>query len=391
VLASMECRGVLVDTGALTRAGEKLGTEIAALEVSAHAALGRAFSLRSRDQLETILFDELKLPVLKRTPKGGRSTDAEVLEELALLHPLPGVVCDYRELDKLKGTYLDALPRAKNAKTGRIHTRFAQAVAATGRLSSVDPNLQNIPIRTEVGRQIRAAFVAPDGFEMVSADYSQIELRVLAHLSQDPELERAFLSGDDVHAHTAALIFDVEKEAVTGEMRRRAKTINFGVIYGMGEAALAKQLRIPRADAGRFIAAYFERYQGVRKFMDQTLERARNGEAVRTLFGRRRFLPNLFSGNRGIRFEAERIAKNTPIQGTAADILKRAMVQLGAHPPTPSTRMVLTVHDELVFEVPTHEVPHAIGVIRETMMGAATLRVPLVVDAGSGPNWGQAH
>jgi DNA polymerase-1 len=391
VLSRMEHRGVLVDIEALARASHKIAEQLAELEQRAHAIVGKEFSLRSRDQLEVLLFDDLKLPVLKRTPKGGRSTDAEVLEELAALHELPAVVCDYRELDKLKGTYLDALPRAQHPRTGRIHTRFAQTVAATGRLSSVDPNLQNIPIRTEVGREIRAAFVAPEGSMILSADYSQIELRVLAHLSQDPELIAAFTQGDDIHAHTASLIFEVQKEAVTSEMRRRAKTINFGVIYGMGEAALSKQLRIPRSEAAAFIAAYFARYEGVKRFMEATLETARGGQAVHTMFGRRRFLPNLFSANRGLRFEAERVAKNTPIQGTSADILKRAMVTLGTTPPSPSARMVLTVHDELVFEVRADEVDLAKRNVVTAMMGAAKLSVPLVVDAGFGAHWGLAH
>ncbi len=391
VLADMETRGVLVDTDKLVRASTRLEAELLELEGNAKRVVGHEFSIRSRDQLETILFDDLKLPVLKRTPKGGRSTDAEVLEELATLHELPQIICDFRELDKLKGTYLDALPRSRNARTGRIHTRFEQAVAATGRLSSTDPNLQNIPIRTEVGKEIRAAFVAPPGMRIVSADYSQIELRVLAHLSQDPELCAAFSRSEDVHTHTASLIFEVPKAEVTGEMRRRAKTINFGVIYGMGDSALGKQLRIPRAEAARFIAAYFERYEGVRKFMERTVDGARRGEAVRTMLGRRRFLPNLHSANRGLRFEAERIAKNTPIQGTAADILKVAMVRLGDAPPTPSARMVLTVHDELVFEVAQAEVAEARERIRAAMMGAATLSVPLVVDVGDGLSWAEAH
>lgn len=391
VLAAVEVAGVLVDTERLGVVSKRLEGRIRELEGEAVKLAGHDFSLRSRDQLETILFDELKLPSIKKTPKGGRSTDAEVLEELATMHALPGVVCDYRELDKLKGTYLDALPRYVNPKTGRIHTYFEQALAATGRLSSVDPNLQNIPIRGDLGKEIRGAFIAPKGYAVLSADYSQIELRVLAHLSQDKELIRAFEGSEDVHTHTASLVFEVDKAAVTPEMRRRAKTINFGVIYGMGESALSKQLRIPREEAARFIAAYFRRYEGVRTFMDQTVESARKGEAVRTLFGRRRFLPNLHSSNRGFRFEAERIAKNTPIQGTAADILKRAMVTLWREPPSKGSRMVLTVHDELVFEVPEGEVEEAKKNVVRRMRGAAELSVPLVVDAGAGASWADAH
>ncbi|MFO0668843.1 MAG: DNA polymerase I [Polyangiaceae bacterium] len=390
VLAGLERTGVLVDTTTLEALGHRVEGELRALEQKARSIAGRDFAIRSRDQLETILFDELKLPVLKRTPKGGRSTDAEVLEELAEQHELPKVIVEYREIDKLKGTYIDALPRAKNPRTGRIHTRFQQTVAATGRLSSSDPNLQNIPVRSELGREIRAAFVAPPGAVILSADYSQIELRVLAHLSRDPQLLEAFHSGGDIHTHTASLVFDVTKDAVTVDMRRSAKTINFGVIYGMGDAALARQLDIPRADAARFIEAYFRRYEGVARFMQETIESARRGEAVRTVLGRRRFLPNLHSANRGLRMEAERIAKNTPIQGSAADILKIAMVRLGKGEVVPGARMILTVHDELVFEVPEASAKEAGELVREAMSGAMKLDVPLVVDVGFGPNWAKA-
>jgi DNA polymerase I len=392
VLAEMELTGVLVDPRVLEVIGKRVEIELRALEAKASEMVSHPFSIRSRDQLESILFDELALPVLKRTPKGGRSTDAEVLEELAEQHPLPRVVCEFREIDKLKGTYIDTLPRAINPETGRIHTRFSQTVAATGRLASSDPNLQNIPIRTELGREIRAAFVAPPGARIVSADYSQIELRVLAHLSQDPELIEAFSSTkEDVHTHTAALVFDVPKGEVTREMRNRAKTINFGVIYGMGDSALARRLDITRQEASHFIEAYFERYRGVASFMAKTIEDARKGEAVRTVLGRRRFLPNLHSTNRGLRMEAERIAKNTPIQGTAADILKLAMIELGRGPVVPGARMIMTVHDELVFEVPEALVEEAERRIQEHMSGAMKLSVPLVVDVGHGMNWNEAH
>ena len=314
-----------------------------------------------------------------------------MLEELALSHDLPRVINEYREVDKLKGTYIDALPRAVDPVTGRIHTTFEQAVAATGRLSSRDPNLQNIPIRTELGREIRKAFVAPPGHVILSADYSQVELRVLAHLSRDETLVNAFRTGEDVHTRTAALVFDVTPAEVTREMRGRAKTINFGVIYGMGDAALAKQIGVSREEAAHFIEAYFERYEGVRKFMEQTVVRAREGEAVRTLLGRRRFLPNLHSANRGLRMEAERIAKNTPIQGSAADLMKVAMVKLGQKPVMPGVKMILTVHDELVFEVPEGIAKEAGEKIREVMATAITLDVPLVVDVGSGTSWAAAH
>jgi DNA polymerase I len=391
VLAAMEQKGVLVDVSRLASIAANVEQECQILEAKAHEVAGKKFAIRSRDQLETILFDELKLPVVKRTLKGGRSTDAAVLEELSDKHPLPGVILDFRELDKLKGTYLEALPRAVNPATGRIHTRFEQAVAATGRLSSTDPNLQNIPIRRELGRLVRSAFVAPPGYAIVSADYSQIELRILAHLAKDEALAVAFRDRVDVHTHTASLVFNTPRADVTAEMRRRAKAINFGLIYGMGEPRLARDLGITRQEASAFIAAYFERFVGVRRFMEQTIETARDGEAVRTILGRRRFLPNLHSANRGLRFEAERVAKNTPIQGTAADILKLAMVKLGLGDVVPGARMILTVHDELVFEVPVDLVETAKPRIREAMEGAMKLDVPLDVDVGAGPHWGDAH
>jgi DNA polymerase-1 len=392
VLAAMEMRGVLVDVPALQRLGHAVEQTLRDIDADCKRIAGReGFVLRSRDQLEKILFDDLGLPVIKRTPKGGRSTDADVLEALADRHPLPARILEFRELDKLKGTYIDALPRCVNPSTGRIHTRFDQAVAATGRLASSDPNLQNIPIRSELGRAIRAAFVAPPGELILSADYSQIELRVLAHLSQDPELVDAFASGADVHARTAALIFDKPRDQVSADERRAAKTINFGVIYGMGDSALAKQLGIPREKAARFIEAYFVRYAGVARFMETTVEAARQGEAVRTLLGRRRFLPNLHSANRGLRLEAERVARNTPIQGTAADILKLAMIALGRDGAAPGAHMVLTVHDELVFEVAEGAAESAGELIRQSMAGAMKLAVPLVVDVGWGKSWADAH
>jgi DNA polymerase-1 len=391
VLAAMEQKGVLVDTSRLAGIAAKVESECQILDAKAQEAAGRRFAIRSRDQLEAILFDELKLPVVKRTLKGGRSTDHAVLEELADKHALPGIILDFRELDKLKGTYLEALPRAVNPETGRIHTRFEQAVAATGRLSSTDPNLQNIPIRRELGRLVRSAFVAPPGHKIVSADYSQIELRVLAHLAKDEALGVAFRDRVDVHLHTASLVFNVPRAEVTAEMRRRAKAVNFGLIYGMGEPRLARDLGITRQEAASFIAAYFERFVGVRRFMEQTIDQARHGEAVRTILGRRRFLPNLHSSNRGLRFEAERVAKNTPIQGAAADILKLAMVKLGLGDVVPGARMILTVHDELVFEVPDALVDEAKNRIREAMEGALALDVPLEVDVGAGSHWGEAH
>lgn len=388
LLAEMERVGVLIDPGALDDIGREMAKELAVLEKRAYEAAGQDFNLGSPKQLETILFDTLGLKSTKKT-RTGRSTDAEVLEALADDHALPGIVLEHRAIAKLKGTYVDALPKLVHQDTGRIHTRWSQAVAATGRISSQDPNLQNIPIRTELGRSIRRAFVAPKDHLLVSADYSQIELRVLAHLSQDPVLVDAFRSGQDVHVRTAMEIFGVGKDAVTDEMRRRSKTINFGVIYGMGESALAKRLSISRSEAARFIDAYFERYKGVHAFMEKTMAEARRTEVVRTLFGRKRNVSDLRNTDRMRRSYAERIAQNTPIQGTAADLLKMAMVKL-AEPPAPGARMVLTVHDELAFEVPIAHVEQAKTRIREVMETVHPFDVPLVVDVGAGATWADA-
>ncbi|WP_437991608.1 DNA polymerase I [Sorangium sp. So ce145] len=389
VLAEMELTGVLVDPSALAQLGAQMTTELAALEQKAREIVGHDINLASPKQLEAVLFDELKLRSQRKT-KTGRSTDADVLEALSEEHPFPGVVLEHRAIAKLKGTYVDALPRLVHPGTGRIHTRWGQAVAATGRLSSQDPNLQNIPIRTELGRMIRRAFVAPPGSVIVSADYSQIELRVLAHLSKDPVLVDAFRAGQDVHVRTAMEIFGVDQAGVTAEMRRRSKTINFGVIYGMGESALAKRLDISRAEAARFIDAYFARYRGVHEFMEGTMAEAKRSESVRTLLGRRRLLPDLRSSDRMRRAQAERIAQNTPIQGTAADLLKLAMVRV-PRPVVPGARMVLTVHDELAFEVPAAAVDEAKAKVREAMESVFPLDVPLVVDVGHGPTWADAH
>ncbi|WP_437733834.1 DNA polymerase I [Sorangium sp. So ce1335] len=389
VLAEMELTGVLVDPQALAQLGAQMTTELAALEEKAREMVGHDINLASPKQLEAVLFDELKLRSQRKT-KTGRSTDADVLEALSEDHPFPGVVLEHRAIAKLKGTYVDALPRLVHPVTGRIHTRWGQAVAATGRLSSQDPNLQNIPIRTELGRMIRRAFVAPPGSVIVSADYSQIELRVLAHLSKDPVLVDAFRTGQDVHVRTAMEIFGVDEAGVTDEMRRRSKTINFGVIYGMGESALAKRLDISRAEAARFIDAYFARYRGVHEFMERTMAEAKRSESVRTLLGRRRLLPDLRSSDRMRRAQAERIAQNTPIQGTAADLLKLAMVRV-PRPVVPGARMVLTVHDELAFEVPADAVDEAKAKVREAMESVFPLDVPLVVDIGHAPTWADAH
>jgi len=389
LLARMEEHGVLVDTEHLAVLGRECEREIQRLEAEAHTIAGKPFNVNSPRQLETLLFDEIGLKPLRRT-KTSRSTDADTLEALAELHALPKVILEIRQLSKLKGTYIDALPQLLNPNTGRIHTSWEQAVAATGRLSSTDPNLQNIPIRTELGRKIRQAFIPPKGYVLVSADYSQIELRVLAHLSQDPVLLDAFRTGQDIHTRTALEIFELREEELTREHRTRAKAVNFGVIYGQGDSGLSKSLGIARAEASSFIAAYFRRYEGVRRFMNETLERARAGEAVRSLLGRRRLLPTIRSANRAERLAAERIAMNMPIQGTAADLLKLAMLAL-KDPPSPGARMTLSVHDELVFEVPEAEVPEAEAKIKAAMESVYELAVPLTVEVGHGPNWNDAH
>jgi DNA polymerase-1 len=388
-LVDLELAGVSIDVGVLQALGGECESEITRLEREAHRAAGHEFNVNSPRQLETILFDELGLKPLKRT-KTSRSTDAETLEALAEAHELPKIVLEIRQITKLKGTYIDALPSLVNPKTGRLHTSWEQTVAATGRLSSIDPNLQNIPIRTVLGRKIRAAFVAPPGTVLVSADYSQIELRVLAHLSQDAVLLDAFRTGQDIHQRTAMEIFQLPAEAVEREHRTRAKAVNFGIIYGQGESGLAKVLGIPRAEAASFIAAYFQRYEGVRRFMNETLEHARTGESVRSLLGRRRLVPAIRSGNRAERLAAERIAMNMPIQGSAADVLKLAMLAL-RKAVTPGTRMILSVHDELVFEVPEADVEEAKQRIKSAMESALSLAVPLTVDVGSGKNWNTAH
>jgi len=389
ILTSMEQRGVRVDPEPLAALAVEMDRDLAEIEIKAHEAAGHEFNLASPKQLEGVLFDELGLKSTRKT-KTGRSTDAEALEAIADEHPLPRLVLEHRQIAKLKGTYVDALPNLIHPETGRIHTRWDQAMAATGRISSQNPNLQNIPIRTPIGRRIREAFVAPEGTVILSCDYSQIELRVLAHLSGDPKLVEAFKTGQDVHVRTAMEVFGVSEDEVTPTMRGQSKTVNFGVIYGMGPVALGKKLGIARKEAKGFIDAYFERYEGVRSFMDETLAEAHRTKTVRTLLGRRRMLPDLSSTNHMRRAYAERIAGNTPIQGTAADILKLAMVKL-REPVVEGLRMVLTVHDELVFEVPEDAVDEAAEAIRSTMEEVMDLDVPLVVDVGHGAHWGAAH
>ena len=391
LLGRIEEHGVLVNADHLKAMSKVAGAEVVKLEAEAHALAGHPFNVNSPKQLEAILFDELKLPVVKKT-KTGRSTDAEVLEELASQHALPHKILEVRSLTKLIGTYLDALPLMIDA-TGRVHSSFNQAVAATGRLSSADPNLQNIPIRTPLGREIRRAFVAPEGCYILSADYSQIELRVLAHLSGDPILVDAFKSGDDVHIRTAMEIFKVARGDVSKEMRAKAKTTNFAVIYGQGESSLAKKLGITRDEAAEFIEKYFQTFATLRRYLDDVVAKARTGEGVRTLLGRRRFLPDLHSSNRALRLTAERVAQNTPIQGTAADIIKLAMLRVDERLTAEklATKMVSTVHDELVFEVPEGEKERVGPMVKETMEGVMKLDVPLVVECGWGKNWGDAH
>ncbi|HQR45514.1 MAG TPA: DNA polymerase [Thermoanaerobaculia bacterium] len=394
VLARMEAAGIAVDRGALAGLSAEFGERLRALEAKIHEAAGEAFNIGSPQQLGRILFEKLAYPSLRKTAKTkAYATGSDVLEELAALGtgPVPGLVLEWRELSKLKGTYVDALPEYL-ARDGRIHTRYDQAVAATGRLSSNDPNLQNIPVRTEAGRHIRRAFVAPRGRLLVTADYSQIELRILAHLSGDEALREVFRRGEDIHRATAARMFGVALGDVTPDQRRSAKTINFGILYGMGPFALAGQLGVSRADAKDFIAAYFERFPKVRACLDGVLERARETGRTETIFGRIRPIPGLADRNHAVRANAERMAMNAPFQGSAADLIKRAMIALdGALArEIPSARLLLQVHDELVLECDAADADGAAALARRTMEGAAALAVPLTVDVGRGANWAEA-
>ncbi len=392
ILAEMEREGIRLDAAQLLDLSKTVGRQLAELQERCQKLAGRAFNLGSPRQLESILFDNLGLPVIRRT-KTARSTDRDTLEELAALHELPAAVLDHRTLAKLKNTYLDTLPGQVDPHTGRIHTEFHQDVTATGRLSSRDPNLQNIPVRTKLGRCIRNAFIPREGWELLSADYSQIELRVLAHISGDAALVEAFGEGQDVHTRTASAVFGVPEGEVTREMRAQAKVVNYAVIYGQTQFALARSLRIDRPRAGRYIDAFFQRYAGVDAYLKQVVEEARQTGFVRTLYGRRRPLPELNSGNRNTRQQAERMARNTPIQGTAADIIKMAMVAVDREMKRQKlkSRLLLTVHDELVLEAPPEEKQQLDELVREGMQGAAELEVPLVVDLGWGSSWGQAH
>ena len=393
VLSRIERNGVKIDPAVLHHHSGELAVRLSELEQKAHDIAGEPFNLSSPKQLQTILFEKQGIKPLKKTPGGAPSTSEEVLEELALDYPLPKVILEYRGLAKLKSTYTDKLPLMINPKTGRVHTSYHQAVAATGRLSSTDPNLQNIPVRNEEGRRIRQAFIAPDDYVIVSADYSQIELRIMAHLSRDKGLLTAFAEGKDIHRATAAEVFGLSLDSVTNEQRRSAKAINFGLIYGMSAFGLSRQLNIPRKESQKYMDLYFERYPGVLDYMERTRAQAKEKGYVETLDGRRLYLPDITSSNAARRAGAERAAINAPMQGTAADIIKRAMIAVDAwlEKDKPRVRMIMQVHDELVFEVHHEDLEAVSKKIHELMESSMTLDVPLLVEVGSGENWDQAH
>ncbi|WNB76040.1 DNA polymerase I [Methylomonas koyamae] len=393
VLAKIEENGVLIDSDMLAQQSQELADRMIGLEIQAHDLAGSAFNLGSPKQIQEILYDRLNLPVLKKTPKGQPSTDESVLQELAVDYALPRVILEHRGLSKLKSTYTDKLPQQINPKTGRVHTSYHQAVAATGRLSSTDPNLQNIPIRSEDGRKIRQAFIASPGYKIVAADYSQIELRIMAHLSGDAGLLNAFAAGADIHRATAAEVFEVAPDQVTHDLRRSAKAINFGLIYGMSAFGLAQQLGLPRNQAQSYIDLYFSRYPGVKHYMDSTRELAKQQGYVETIFGRRLYLPDINARNAAQRQYAERTAINAPMQGSAADIIKRAMLACHDWIETSGAdlKMIMQVHDELVFEVAEPILADSIAKITGIMSAAAELAVPLLVETGSGANWDEAH
>ena len=393
VLRTMEQNGITIDRIALARQSDELGTQLNKLELKAHALAGEAFNLGSPKQLQVILYEKLELPMLKKTKTGQPSTAEPVLAELAQGYELPRGILEQRSLAKLKSTYTDKLPLQVNANTGRIHSTFQQAVAATGRLSSTDPNLQNIPIRTAEGRRVRQAFVSAPNMLLLAADYSQVELRIMAHLSQDPGLLKAFSSAQDVHRAAAADVFGMALDEVTGDQRRSAKAINFGLIYGMSAFGLANQIGVSRGEAGEYIERYFEKYPGVRTYMDETQALADEKGFVETLFGRRLYLPDIHAGNGMLRKAAQRTAINAPMQGTAADIIKRAMIDIQnwLNEGLVDARMLLQVHDELVFEVSECDLPLLVDGVRFRMVSAAALDVPLVVDIGTGKNWDEAH
>ncbi len=393
VLSRIERNGVKIDPAVLHKHSGEITLRLAELEKIAHDIAGEPFNLASTKQLQTILFEKQGIKPLKKTPGGAPSTSEEVLEELALDYPLPKIILEHRGLSKLKSTYTDKLPLMINPKTGRVHTSYHQAVTATGRLSSTDPNLQNIPVRNEEGRRIRQAFIAPEDYLIVSADYSQIELRIMAHMSRDKGLLSAFAEGKDIHRATAAEVFGMPLESVSNEQRRSAKAINFGLIYGMSAFGLSRQLNIPRRESQKYMDLYFERYPGVQEYMERTRAQAKEQGYVETLDGRRLYLPDIKSSNGARRAGAERAAINAPMQGTAADIIKRAMIAVDRWLETekPRVRMIMQVHDELVFEVHKDDVEAVSKKIHELMENSTTLDVPLLVEVGSGENWDQAH
>ncbi|HLP82135.1 MAG TPA: DNA polymerase I, partial [Nitrosomonas sp.] len=393
VLFEIERNGVLLDAELLHQQSRELGEKMHHLEQQAHLIAGQPFNLNSPKQIQEILFDRLKLPILKKTPTGVPSTDEDVLQQLALDYPLPKLLLDYRSLAKLKSTYTDKLPLMIDPHTGRVHTNYAQAVAVTGRLASSEPNLQNIPIRTSEGRRIREAFIAPPGCCIVSADYSQIELRIMAHISQDHGLLKAFAAGEDIHRMTAAEVFGIPLMQVDPEQRRYAKVINFGLIYGMSEFGLAAQLGIERSAARAYMERYFARYPGVEKYMQETREKARRLGYVETVLGRRLWLPEINSPNGNRRQGAERAAINAPMQGTAADIIKLAMIAVRdwLHGQQLKSKLIMQVHDELVLEVPDSELALVKEALPHYMGGVLPLDVPLLIEIGNGDNWDQAH
>jgi len=392
-LQQIERNGVLIDALVLSAQSQQLGERMVALEQEAHELAGQPFNMGSPKQIGEILFTKLGLPVIKKTASGAPSTDEEVLDKLAEDYPLPAKLLEHRSLAKLKGTYTDKLPLMVNPETHRVHTNYAQAVAVTGRLASTDPNLQNIPIRTPEGRRVREAFIAPPGHRILSADYSQIELRIMAHISGDPGLLKAFAEGMDVHRATASEVFGTAPEAVTPQQRRYAKTINFGLIYGMGAFGLASSLGIDRSAAVTYIERYFQRFAGEKRYMDDTNALAREKGYVETLYGRRIYLPEINGGSGPRKSGAERQAINAPMQGTAADLIKLAMIEVQAllDREQRGTAMIMQVHDELVFEVPEAEVDWAREAVPRAMAAVAELKVPLLAEVGIGANWDEAH
>jgi len=393
ILLDVERNGVLIDRDMLRNQGKEIDQKLGKIELEIYQQAGEVFNLNSPKQIQAILFEKLDLPVLRKTPKGQPSTAEDVLEELGRDYEIPALLMEHRSLNKLMSTYIDKLPQEINSDTGRVHTSYQQAVASTGRLSSTSPNLQNIPIRTTEGRRIREAFVAPPDYLILALDYSQIELRIMAHLSADESLLEAFARGLDVHRATAAEVFGAELEQVSSEQRRAAKAINFGLIYGMSAFGLGKQLNIGRNEAQQYVDTYFERYPGVKHYMEETKQRARDQGYVETVFGRRLYLPDINARNANVRQYAERTAINAPMQGSAADIIKRAMIRVQGWllEQRPDCKMIMQVHDELVFEVAQNQVDQCRDAIAELMTSAASLDVALEVDAGIGINWNEAH